>query len=366
MFVPRTRRVGVVAPSRPPQLIVDGCCLCHWRAVRVRRALVRCCSAQLYMVIKASKENTKGGEGVVVLKNEPFDNTDGHWGVSPLSGIRVPRTRGQYTLKEYHLASRVPGFVKVLLPSDMLVLVEEAWNAYPECRTVLTNAGMDKEKFKIDIESRHLPDAGTTENALALSAEELKERKVQVLDIREAFADKTAKDYRADYDSSLYRSTTTGRGPLAPGWQRTTSPVMCCYKVVRAHFRYWGAQTKVEKAIEKQQYDLFSKSLSQAFCLTDEWHSLTMADIRRLEASSAAELRSLVPAAGAGAAASGAGAGGGGGGSGGAPAPATGAGAGAPAAAAPAATPAVAVAASADDAAAAATADASAAAKTDA
>lgn len=56
--------------------------------------------AQLYMVAKASKENTGGGEGVEVLRNEPYDNTDGHWGVSEFSGITVPRNCGQYTLKK--------------------------------------------------------------------------------------------------------------------------------------------------------------------------------------------------------------------------------------------------------------------------
>lgn len=65
------------------------------------------------MVVRASKDATKGGEGVIWLKNEPYDNTDGHLGVSPISNTLVPRTRGQYTLKEYHLASRVPGIVKV-------------------------------------------------------------------------------------------------------------------------------------------------------------------------------------------------------------------------------------------------------------
>ncbi len=61
------------------------------------------------MVMKASKDHTKGGEGVVVLKNEPFDNRDGHLGRSELSQVDIPRLAGQYTLKEYHLASKVPG-----------------------------------------------------------------------------------------------------------------------------------------------------------------------------------------------------------------------------------------------------------------
>lgn len=50
--------------------------------------------AQLYSVAEASKNETGGGEGVEVLKNEPFDNY-------PLLGNRY--SSGQYTYKIYHL-----------------------------------------------------------------------------------------------------------------------------------------------------------------------------------------------------------------------------------------------------------------------
>ena len=67
---------------------------------------------QLYMVIKAQEAATGGGEGVLVLKNEPyaplpsfplrsFDNRDGHQGESDFSGVQVPKLKGQYTLKQY-------------------------------------------------------------------------------------------------------------------------------------------------------------------------------------------------------------------------------------------------------------------------
>lgn len=38
--------------------------------------------AQLYMVLKASQDNTGDGEGVVWIKNEPYDNTDGKMGMA--------------------------------------------------------------------------------------------------------------------------------------------------------------------------------------------------------------------------------------------------------------------------------------------
>lgn len=51
--------------------------------------------AQLFSVAEASKNETGGGEGIEVLKNEPFSN-------HPLLGGRY--SSGQYTYKIYHLA----------------------------------------------------------------------------------------------------------------------------------------------------------------------------------------------------------------------------------------------------------------------
>ncbi len=78
---------------------------------------------QLYAVAQSSKEETSGGEGVQVLINEPFEND---------------LEKGQYTKKIYHLKSKVPAFISVILPSGALEIHEEAWNAYPKCKTVLT------------------------------------------------------------------------------------------------------------------------------------------------------------------------------------------------------------------------------------
>lgn len=49
---------------------------------------------QLYSVAEVSKNETGGGEGIEVLKNEPFDDY-------PLLGGKFKK--GQYTYKIYHL-----------------------------------------------------------------------------------------------------------------------------------------------------------------------------------------------------------------------------------------------------------------------
>lgn len=83
----------------------------------------------MYSVAEASKNETGGGEGIEVLKNEPFDN-------HPLLGGKY--SSGQYTYKIYHLASKVPSFIRFIAPKGSLEIHEEAWNAYPYCRTVIT------------------------------------------------------------------------------------------------------------------------------------------------------------------------------------------------------------------------------------
>lgn len=88
--------------------------------------------AQLFSVAEASKDNTGGGEGIEVLKNEPFTNY-------PLLGGKY--NSGQYTYKIYHLASKVPAFIRLLAPKGSLEIHEEAWNAYPYCKTVITVSG---------------------------------------------------------------------------------------------------------------------------------------------------------------------------------------------------------------------------------
>lgn len=85
-------------------------------------------------------------QGVEWIKNEPFDNTDGHLGVSDITGVEVPKTKGQYTLKNYHIKSKIPGMVAAMLPESAMLLVEESWNSYPHCLTVLNNGYLDKEK----------------------------------------------------------------------------------------------------------------------------------------------------------------------------------------------------------------------------
>ncbi|KAK8405919.1 hypothetical protein O3P69_006969 [Scylla paramamosain] len=236
--------------------------------------------AQLYSVAEASKNETGGGEGVEVLKNEPFDNY-------PLLGNRY--SSGQYTYKIYHLKSKVPGFIRILAPEGSLEVHEEAWNAYPYCRTIISNPGYMKKNFIICIETLHAPDMGTMENAHELTGEKYKMREVVPIDISNDPV-KTA-DYKVDEDPTKFKSEKTGRGPLiGPEWWKKCDPVMTCYKLVTCEFKWFGLQSRVEKFIQDVERRLFTNFHRQVFCWMDRWHGMTMDDIRRLEDKTKQEL----------------------------------------------------------------------------
>ncbi|XP_041094657.1 phosphatidylinositol transfer protein beta isoform-like [Polyodon spathula] len=209
-----------------------------------------------YSVAEASKNNTGGGEGIEVLRNEPYEKEG---------------EKGQYTHKIYHIHS----------------FDSSSWSS------VVTNEYM-KDDFFIKIETWHKPDMGTQENVHGLPQESWEEVEVIPIDI----ADRTQVneyDYKADEDPALFRSEKTGRGPLGPDWKinlgsHSDCPHMTAYKLVTVHFRWWGLQGRVEKFIHKQEKRLFTNFHRQLFCWLDRWVDFSMEDIRRMEEETQKEL----------------------------------------------------------------------------
>lgn len=229
---------------------------------------------QLFSVAEASKNETGGGEGIEVLKNEPYEK-DGE--------------KGQYTHKVYHLRSKVPGFVRLFAPEGSLVFHEKAWNAYPYCKTIVTNEYM-KDNFFIKIETWHKPDLGEQENVHKLEGNDLQMRFVVPIDIADG-SQVSAADYKVDEDPAIFKSVKTGRGPLGPNWKTELDcPRMCAYKLVTVKFKWFGLQTRVENFIHDQEKRIFTNFHRQLFCWIDKWVELTMDDIRKMEAETQKEL----------------------------------------------------------------------------
>ncbi|CAG7733239.1 unnamed protein product, partial [Allacma fusca] len=237
--------------------------------------------AQLYMIAKKSREESKGTEsGVEILVNEPY--TDG------------PGGHGQYTHKVYHIGSHLPGWFKGLLPMSRMAVEEKAWNAYPYTKTCFSCPFV--QRFSLEIETYYYEDGGHQENVFGLTGSELRNRIVDVIDV--------VKDqvYGADYvreeDPRYYVSQKTGRGPISENWieeyssecEGRTMPIpngkaiMTAYKLCKLDLHFWGMQSKLENFIHSVALrKTMLRAHRQAWAWQDEWYGLTMDDIREIE-----------------------------------------------------------------------------------
>ncbi|KAJ2039905.1 hypothetical protein H4S03_001392 [Coemansia sp. S3946] len=194
--------------------------------------------AQLYAVAKMSMSETGSGEGVEVIKNEPYDNEKG---------------KGQYTKKIYSFARQVP-------------------------------------IFKVVTETMHLADRAETENALNLDAKVLAQRVVEHIDVTND-KELSAAAYKESEDPKLYKATKAERGPLSTeDWMETCEPVMTCYKLLTVEFGWWGFQTAVERYIHSTMRGVFALFHRQLFCDTDGWFGMTIEELRAMEDETAKKL----------------------------------------------------------------------------
>ncbi|CAI5438507.1 unnamed protein product [Caenorhabditis angaria] len=235
---------------------------------------------QLYAISACSRNETGGGEGVEFLKQEEFTSDE------LLKGKTVS---GIYTYKIYRLRSKAPWILQKILPPAAFEIHEESWNAYPYCKTILTNPGYMKENFKQIIETIHLPDNGSTENPLNAS----KKREIINVDICDSEAlGKSASD--ESNDPLTFESEKASRGPLEENWTEETEPIMCAYKLVSIHFKWTGFQTLVEKTVHKQYPRVFGIFHRDAYLLIDEWFEMTMEEIREYEEETAEILKKQI------------------------------------------------------------------------
>jgi len=264
--------------------------------------------AQLYSVSESSKHETGGGEGVEVIKNNPYEE-------GPEADKHSLGQKGQYTHKLYHLESKVPYFIRMFAPEGSFILEEEAWNAYPYCKTVITNPGYMKDNMKIELKTWHRKGAGLENNVHQLD----NWKSVEVVEIDIANDKVSSSDYRKETDPKLYNHEESGRKSLGENWLQAIQQeckiiqeqrpldaideptVMTCYKLVSVQFKWFGLQNRVENYIQSAQRRIFTIFHRQVYCwmgphlsINDTkgpgWYGLDMNAIRQMEDETASVL----------------------------------------------------------------------------
>lgn len=226
---------------------------------------------QLYMISKHSCEQSGGGEGVEVVKNQ----SDTH----PQHGL------GQFTEKRIYLSSKLPSWAKSFVPRFFYV-TEKAWNFYPFTLTEYSVPFLPK--FSICIETRFENNNGCNDNVFGDTPTPAD--CVSFLDI---LTDPIPeRHYRHSEDLSVWRSSRTGRGPLGGGWREHQSPLMCSYKRVKCSFEVYGFQGRTEDFIHRNIRDVLLVGHRQAVAWIDEWHGLSLEEVREYERSMQEETNS--------------------------------------------------------------------------
>ncbi|KAA0703117.1 Cytoplasmic phosphatidylinositol transfer protein 1 [Triplophysa tibetana] len=179
---------------------------------------------QLYMISKHSNEQSGGGEGVEVVRNEPC--TD------PKHGA------GQITEKRIYL-----------------------------------------NRLQVKIETHFLNDNGCSENVF--DGKPTPKDSVCFLDIlSDPIPDR---HYKESEDLSHWVSEKTGRGPLVDCWRNSSKPIMCSYKKVNCSFEIYGFQGRTEEFIHRNIRDILLVGHRQAVAWIDEWHGMTLEEVRQYE-----------------------------------------------------------------------------------
>ena len=233
-----------------------------------------------YMNLEYIREEKGGGEGIEIVKNEPFVNGN---------------EKGQYTYKIFHVKSKLPGFIRWAVPDKYLHFHEESWNSYPHYVTKNRVPGMGKD-FILDVESRHIEyknGMNIPDNAIGLTEKELEIRKVVYLDIVDGEPEPEKPEHimegfvcpEAGIDTPLKGKKGSYKSSKIPRWtKKYDGDMIMCIKVVKFHFKWWGLQSAVEKFLMKTVYPkIFTESHRKIIASSGKWFNLTMDEITRME-----------------------------------------------------------------------------------
>jgi hypothetical protein len=192
---------------------------------------------------------------------------------------------GQFTHKYYLIGSKLPWFIRNIIPADSMKVWEKSWNLYPWVKTVIYNEYFkNSSRVELDTIVQECSNGITPPNMHNLTKEQLSKREIVDVNIAEPVA---PKDYKEDEDPTLFKSTKTGRGNLSKDWVKEyvkeKKPLIVVNKLVCVDFHVFGLQTKAESFAKNLYAQMFSLFHREIFCWIDKWVHMNMDDVRKFE-----------------------------------------------------------------------------------
>ncbi|KAH0793099.1 Phosphatidylinositol transfer protein [Histomonas meleagridis] len=234
-----------------------------------------------YMGYLYAKDEKKNGEGIELVKTEPFENEN---------------EKGNFTYKIYHCKSKIPRVICWAVPEKFLHFHEKSFNAFPHIKT--TNFIPDADdKFFLQVESQHIPYTKGMEipdNVLNLNEEELAMRTVVYLDILDGKPDPDKPEYdlhnffcpEVNINTPLKNTENSEFDQNGlPSWVDSfEGEMMICVKVLKFEFHWFGLQSMIENIVGNSFYPgTFTNTNRKVVASAKDWHNLTTEQMNEIE-----------------------------------------------------------------------------------
>ncbi|OHT02319.1 Phosphatidylinositol transfer protein beta isoform [Tritrichomonas foetus] len=232
-----------------------------------------------HMVNEYVKTTQADGEGIEIVECKPYEKENE-------SGI--------YTYKIFHFKSKIPSFIRWAIPDKYLHIHEKSYNGFPHLFTNEFVPGM-ADQLLLSIETQHFEykkDMEFPNNSVNLTDEELSQREIIYIDIL------NGQPQSDNPNEQIVGFTCPEAGINTPitepdGYDPSQPPkwidnyegdLMCCVKVIRFNFKWFGLQTAVEAYVSDIFYPkLFTESHRKIIGSMKDWYNLTWEEVRKQE-----------------------------------------------------------------------------------
>jgi hypothetical protein len=230
-------------------------------------------------------------EGVELRASEPY---------------QTETESGQYMHTVMHNKSRIPAFLRLVVPDKYLTMHSKRWDAYPHERMEMSNPGMGDD-FLMVIETRNVqyhPGEPFPDNLHNLNPDQLAARKVLWLDIVDSKPqpDKAEDTLRGFVcPEGGIATPLTGSGKPAdeskpPAWT-TNYPgdMICSVRVVHFKFKWRGLQTMIEKNMIAMNRTMSLGMQRRVVRGAGHWFNMSLEDARAIEMRRVEEMTRQAP-----------------------------------------------------------------------
>jgi hypothetical protein len=195
-----------------------------------------------------------------------------------------------------HNKSRLPAFLRLVVPDKYLVFHSKRWDAYPHERSEMSNPGLGDD-FVMNVESRNIPYRSSDpfpDNLMNLNAEQLALRKIVWIDIVDSKPqpDKKLGSLRGFVcpEGGIATPLTGAKKAKAadetkpPVWAQSYSgDMICAVRVSQFRFRWKGLQTVMEKNISAMSRTMTLDIQRKLVRSAGQWFRLTPDQGRDIE-----------------------------------------------------------------------------------